>query len=227
MATTPIFKAHNPGCNCCPSDEDEPPSYCYYRARKVMPFLFVSSFRYTGTTWTVEGRTRGSLDGYTVASPLYFGFWTGFYEVTYQYIFEGSKELYGGQNPNGHEAASTIHGTTWTVDAAAGELCPFGSWMYGHSYPTYLMREEDYFDWLSGACYPAQESDALGVRLWIKKMVWMVYQRGQEPNVYGGLSGPEIWINRNYDDPEVAERYSPTPAMYDPDVYWPWISCDE
>jgi hypothetical protein len=228
----PIFKAHNPGCNCCPEqDEGTPDCITLYL---VEPFVWVNSFLWdtTGAQWNIFGNPATGLS--SKVAPQYYGNVVIFPSVPDgianwwrtggTWTVEGVSELYGGSNINGSVTPYPLGesaGGNWIgfhSSAGPSELCPFGSGYFGNLYP--LFQDTQVSDYYSpfGVCYPAWESGT-SARARFSTPMWMRANASVIPNLEEGVAGtmrvgiPDEGFYGN--------------GLYHPDVYWPFTECLE
>ena len=230
-----IFKAHNPGCNCCPEEDD---SGICGRLWLVECFHFVDTFYDQGGSgnWIIYGdSTSPHTSGDSV---LFSGASAGFYSLQIQiwpYVFgdiyrywrnngtwaiEGVTEDYGGSAING---AATYapgspgnHASIFTKTASASTPCGCSSF-WGPNYPSFTATQLEYFCSGFGVCRPAWMSGG-AARVRFSKPLWAFIQGDDVSQL------EEAPLDMKYVRPILGSEYYGK-GLYDPEVYWPWQDC--
>jgi len=228
-----IFKAHNPGCNCCP-EEDEPSGNCT-TLFLVECFHFVSNFGDGGSgNWRIYG---DSTSGYTSGSSILFGP-TGIYSLNIQiwpyvagqvfaywaggggtWTVEGVSEDYNGSAINGpvtYDPGSVgSHASTFTKTASASTPCGCSSF-WGPNYPSFTSGQLEYYCSAFGACRPEWMSGS-AARVRFSKPLWARIA-SDDPS-----SLEEAPLDTKYVSP--IDGMVHLSGLYDPEMYWPWEDC--
>jgi hypothetical protein len=215
----PIFKSHNPGCNCCPQDGGSD-DRCWYTALIVKPVWYIVNF--TGgqsSPFLVAGNHTSCETG--KRSPTYWGgpINLSTYLVAYTWTAEGVNEKWGGSGLDGQQCtyqSAGASGPMFRSASASGGITPCSA---GWTYPSWQCTQATDFD-AYYSCRPAWQSP--GAKLSCGETWYLIVSTSQVSAIVQNLEVPP---EGSFTVRRLEGLFGPDLHNYDPNVYFPFEPC--